>query len=158
MTKRLLTPVAVLALVLVACTADDPGGPGESSAGASGELPPELTGSGIAEFEAPEVDVTGDTISAIQDAGTLNCGVKFDVFAFGYENPETGDVEGMDADLCRVIAESLGVEPEFIEAISDNRIPYLEDDTVDIVISTFTINDERREQIDFSDTYYVAGQ
>ena len=160
MTKRLLTPIAVLALVLVACTADDPGGPGESSAaaGASGEAPPELTGSGISEFEAPAVDVTGDTISAIQDAGTLKCGVKFDVFAFGYENPESGDVEGMDADLCRVIAESLGVEPEFIEAISDNRIPYLEDDTVDIVISTFTINDERREQIDFSDPYYVAGQ
>ena len=50
----------------------------------------------------------------------------------------------------------LGVEPKFIEAISDNRIPFLEDGTADLILSTMTINEERVGQIDFSDPYFIA--
>ena len=91
-------------------------------------------------------------------AGKLVCGVKFDVIAFGFQNPTSSEVEGFDADLCREIAAALGVEPEFIEAISANRIPFLQEDRVDIVISTMTRTDERLVEIDFSKIYYVAGQ
>jgi ABC-type amino acid transport substrate-binding protein len=97
-------------------------------------------------------------VQAIIDRGTLICGVKYDVFAFGFVNPETNEVEGFDADICREIATEMGVEVEFIEAISANRIPFLQEDQVDIIASTMTINDERRQQIDFSEPYYIAGQ
>ncbi len=50
----------------------------------------------------------------------------------------------------------LGVKPKFIEAISDNRIPFLEDGTADLILSTMTINEERAEQIGFSDPYFIA--
>ena len=53
---------------------------------------------------------------------------------------------------------TLGVEPEFVEAISANRIPFLQEDRVDIIVSTMTRNAERLEQIDFSKIYYLAGQ
>jgi len=100
----------------------------------------------------------GPTLDAIRSAGKLVCGVKFDVIAFGFRNPTTGDVEGFDADLCREIAGALGVEPEFVEAISANRIPFLQEDRVDIIVSTMTRNEERLGQIDFSKIYYLAGQ
>jgi glutamate transport system substrate-binding protein len=96
------------------------------------------------------------TPGRIQERGEITIGVKFDVPPFGFKNPQTNRVEGFDVDLGRFIAEELGVEPKFIEAISDNRIPFLERGTVDLILSTMTINAERDQEIDFSEPYYVA--
>jgi glutamate transport system substrate-binding protein len=96
------------------------------------------------------------TMGRIQQAGEIKIGVKYDVPPFGFKNPQNDEIEGFDVDLGRAIAEKLGVEPNFIEAISDNRIPFLEDGTVDLVLSTMTINKERDQEIDFSEPYYIA--
>lgn len=151
MTKRLLMILALLTLVLAACQQAGNGASASASAGAS-------ESEAAASIGPVEVDVTGANVDAIIESGTLRCGVKFDVRAFGFNNPETGEIDGLDADLCRAIAESMGVEPEFIEAVSANRIPFLQEDTVDVVISTMTVNEERKLEIDFSHVYYVAGQ
>jgi glutamate transport system substrate-binding protein len=97
------------------------------------------------------------TPGKIQRKGEITIGVKFDVPPFGFENPQTGEVEGFDVDLGNAIADKLGVEPRFIEAISDNRIPFLQDGTVDLILSTMTITRERDQEIDFSRPYYIAG-
>jgi ABC-type amino acid transport substrate-binding protein len=96
------------------------------------------------------------TLGKIQEAGEITIGVKFDVPPFGFKNPQTNEVEGFDVDMGKFIAEDLGVEPKFIEAISDNRIPFLERGTVDLILSTMTINAERDMEIDFSEPYYIA--
>ena len=75
---------------------------------------------------------------------------------FGLNNPQTGEVEGFDVDLGNYIADRLGVEAEFREATSDNRIPLLVDGTIDLILSTMTITEERDLEIDFSEPYYVA--
>src|SRR5919106_3227967 len=85
------------------------------------------TGDGQAQ-QFPE----GSSLAEIQDAGEIKLGVKFDVPPFGFVNPASGDVEGFDVDLGQAIADELGVEANFIEAVSDNRIPFLEDGTVDL--------------------------
>jgi ABC-type amino acid transport substrate-binding protein len=100
----------------------------------------------------------GSFMAEVQDKGELVVGVKFDVPQFGFRNPATDKVEGFDADMGREVAEAIGVEPKFVEAISANRIPFLQEDKVDIVFSTMTVTDERKKQIDFSDVYYVARQ
>jgi aspartate/glutamate/glutamine transport system substrate-binding protein len=94
----------------------------------------------------------------IVSSGKLICGTKFDVRGFGFKDPRTGEVEGLDADLCREIASNNGVRPEFVEANSEDRIPLLNEGKVDIVISTMQVNDERKKEILFSHVYYVAGQ
>jgi ABC-type amino acid transport substrate-binding protein len=96
------------------------------------------------------------TLGKIQEKGELTIGVKFDVPPFGFKNPQNNQVEGFDVDLGKALAEKLGVKPKFIEAISDNRIPFLQDGTADVILSTMTINAERVEQIEFSDPYYIA--
>ena len=98
----------------------------------------------------------GTTMAKLQDEGEITIGVKFDVPPFGLKNPQSGEVEGFDVDLGKAIAEELGVEPKFIEAISDNRIPFLEKGTADLILSTMTINKERDTEIDFSEPYYIA--
>jgi glutamate transport system substrate-binding protein len=141
-TRWALLLVLVLGLFGAACGEDDeeqPAGGGESTPAAEVEQFPEDT-----------------TMGRIQQAGEIKIGVKYDVPPFGFKNPQNDEIEGFDVDFGKAIAEKLGVEPNFIEAISDNRIPFLQDGTVDVVLSTMTINAERAQEIGFSEPYYIA--
>ncbi len=105
--------------------------------------------------------VAKNVIPDIKARGKLIVGVKYNVPLFGQNNPITKRVEGLDADIARALAKSLlGSEDkvELVEAISANRVPFLQEDKVDLVASTMTITDDRKKQIDMSDVYYVAGQ
>jgi glutamate transport system substrate-binding protein len=113
------------------------------------------TGTATAETAARTFDA-GTTMKKLQDAGEITIGVKFDVPPFGAKNPTSGDVEGFDIDLAQAIADELGAEPKYIEALSDNRIAFLKDGTADLILSTMTITAERDEEIDFSEPYFVA--
>lgn len=104
----------------------------------------------------------GDTsLAAIKRRGKLIVGVKYDLPLFGLLNPGTGQVEGFDVDMARAVAQQIFGNPEaieFKEAVTKDRIPFLQQGVVDVVFSTMTANEERAREIDFSDTYYVAGQ
>jgi ABC-type amino acid transport substrate-binding protein len=143
-TRWLALLALVLGLVLAGCGDDEEEGGG---GGASSEQTPAAE---VQEFEP------GTPLGDIQEKGEIVIGVKYDVPPFGFNNPETNEVEGFDVDLGKAVAERLGVEPKFIEAISDNRIPFLQDGTADLILSTMTINEERVGQIDFSDPYFIA--
>ena len=95
-------------------------------------------------------------MAKLQEAGEITIGVKFEVPPFGFKNVKTGEVEGFDVDVGNAIAADLGAKPKFIEALSDNRIPFLKDGTADLILSTMTINAERDEEIDFSEPYFIA--
>jgi glutamate transport system substrate-binding protein len=126
-------------------------------AAACGDDEEQPAGGGAAESEKAAEEFPADTpMGRIQEAGEIKIGVKYDVPPFGFQNPQSGDIEGFDVDLGKAVAEKLGVEPKFVEAISDNRIPFLQDGTVDLVLSTMTINAERDQEIDFSEPYYIA--
>jgi glutamate transport system substrate-binding protein len=135
----LIAMLVLAATALVACGDDDEGGGEETTAAVEVEQFPADT-----------------TMGKIQEAGEINIGVKFDVPPFGLNNPQTGEVEGFDVDLGNYIADRLGVEATFREATSDNRIPLLVDGTIDLILSTMTITEERDLEIDFSEPYYVA--
>jgi len=129
--------LVLAALVLAAC-GDDEEESSDEPAAAAEEFPADTT------------------MAEIQEAGTITIGVKFDVPPFGLNNPQSGEVEGFDVDLGNYIADRLGVEAEFVEANSDNRIPLLVDGSIDLILSTMTITEERDLEIDFSEPYYVA--
>jgi glutamate transport system substrate-binding protein len=141
-TRWLAVLAVVLGLVLAGCGDDEEsGGGGEATSTPAAD---------VEKFEA------GTPLGDIQEKGEIVIGVKYDVPPFGFNNPNSGKVEGFDVDLGQAVADKLGVEPKFIEAISDNRIPFLEDGTADLILSTMTINEERVGQIDFSDPYFIA--
>lgn len=101
------------------------------------------------------------TMGKIAAAKKLVVGVKFDQPGFGLKDPATGKVDGFDVAIAREIGKALGLEEnqiEFVESISANRIPFLQEDKVDLVVATMTINAERKTQIEFSRPYYLAGQ
>jgi glutamate transport system substrate-binding protein len=141
-TRWALVLALVLGLFVAACGDDD-----EEEAANGGASTP------AAEAEKFPADTT---MGKIQEAGEIKIGVKYDVPPFGFKNPQTDEIEGFDVDFGKAIAAKLGVKPNFIEAISDNRIPFLQDGTVDLVLSTMTINAERAQEIGFSEPYYIA--
>ncbi len=97
----------------------------------------------------------GTTMKKLQDAGEITIGVKFEVPPFGFKDT-SGKVQGFDVDFGQAVADELGVKAKFIEALSDNRIPFLQDGTSDLILSTMTITAERDEEIDFSEPYFIA--
>ena len=134
---------AASSLVLVACGGgDEDGGAAEPSVA-----------------ETPEFE-SGTTMAELADAGSMRIGTKFDQPGFGLENLE-GEVEGFDVEVGKIIAGALGIAPEDIEWVetpSAVREEVLEGDEVDMVVATYTINDERKKRISFAGPYYVAGQ
>ena len=151
---RLMTAsLAALALVATACgdDNDDPAVGGGQSTGTTVAQP----------TFAP-----GTTMAAIQSKGKIVVGVKFDQPGLGQKNPVTNKVEGFDVEIAKQIALGIfGGRPsdieskiEFREATTPNREVFLENGTVDMVVATYTINDARKQRIDFAGPYYIAGQ
>jgi glutamate transport system substrate-binding protein len=141
-------PVAAVAvaaaLAMTAC-----GGDSETPAG----------GSTTSATQAPSFEA-GTTMARLAEAKKIKVGTKFDQPLFGLK-PPSGDPEGFDTEIARIIASELGIPEdgiEWIETVSANREPFIEGGQVDIVVATYTINDTRKQKVDFAGPYYEAGQ
>ena len=130
-----------LMLALAACGGDDSGDSG-------GQV---NQGASFAE---------GTTMAKLKEAGTVKVGTKFDQPLFGLKNLE-GKPEGFDVEIAKLIAGEMGIAPDkvvFSEAVSANREPFIQQGKVDFVVATYTINDKRKQVVDFAGPYYEAGQ
>ena len=142
--RRMLTMLAAaLALVLAAaaCGGNDSGGGG---GGAN-------TGTSFPE---------GTTMARLKAAGKVTVGTKFDQPLFGLKNLE-GKPEGFDVEIAKLIAGEMGISPDnitWVETVSANREPFIQQGKVDFVVATYTINDKRKKVVDFAGPYYQAGQ
>lgn len=118
---------------------------------------------GASDAPEPAEDVTfeeGTTMAALNEAGAITIGTKFDQPLFGLRGP-TGVPEGFDVEIGKLIAAELGIaedDIDWVEAVSANREPFIENGEVDLVIATYTINDKRKEVVSFAGPYYMAGQ
>jgi glutamate transport system substrate-binding protein len=104
-------------------------------------------------------------LKVIKERGKVRIGVKFDVPLFGLRNPTSGALSGFDIEIAKALVNRIYPEAEdplshieFVEAISKNRERFLQQRTVDLVLSTYTINDARKQLVDFAGPYYIAGQ
>lgn len=66
--------------------------------------------------------------------------------------------DGIDINIAKTIADDAGMTLKIEDMEFDSLIAALGSGKVDMVIAGMTANDERRQSVDFSDTYYVAKQ
>ncbi|WP_415644686.1 glutamate ABC transporter substrate-binding protein [Stackebrandtia soli] len=105
-----------------------------------------------------------EEIKEILARGKIVIGTKFDQPLLGKRNVATGRIEGFDAEIGRIIAQRIfgkvaeGSNIEFVETTSSRRVDYINNDTADLVISTFSMSEERKKEVDFAGPYFVAGQ
>ncbi|GHF55709.1 polar amino acid transport system substrate-binding protein [Amycolatopsis bartoniae] len=105
---------------------------------------------------------SGSTMAAIRSRGRLIAGVDQTTFLFGFLNPANGNLEGFDIDMVKQIASAIFGSWEghvqWTAIPSSQRESVLRDHKVDIVVRTYSITCARLKDVDFSATYYQAGQ
>ncbi len=141
--RTTLTAGVAAALLLTAC--------GSSSSDSD---------AGDAPVAATPTFAAGTTMAKLADAGKLRVGTKFDQPGFGLKGL-SGQPEGFDVEVATIIAGALGIGEDgitYVESPSKVREENIEQDKVDLVAATYTINDKRKERISFAGPYYVAGQ
>ncbi|MFH9424755.1 glutamate ABC transporter substrate-binding protein [Streptomyces sp. NPDC017529] len=94
-----------------------------------------------------------------KQAGKIVIGAKADQPYLGFQDT-TGKRTGFDIEIAKMIAADLGFSEKQIEfktVDSNVRETAISKGQVDYYVGTYTINDERKKQIDFAGPYYTAG-
>ncbi|WP_344497784.1 glutamate ABC transporter substrate-binding protein [Streptomyces enissocaesilis] len=144
-------------------------GAGDGGAEATGQSAARAGAARADTCEEPErslrpSDADGPAIEKIKARGRLIAGVDQNSFRWGYRDPAagvTGDLEGFDIDLVRAVAEDILGDPDKVtyRAIpTSQRVLALQQDKVDVVVRTMTINCVRIKDVAFSTAYFQAGQ
>ncbi|KQS66288.1 glutamate ABC transporter substrate-binding protein [Modestobacter sp. Leaf380] len=162
--RRRSTIAASLALVaslgLTACGGSDSGSSAvPPSAGGGGEdvLQEVYDDAPVAEAAALLSD---STMAEIRERGVLRVAAALDAPLLSQQDPSNpDDVQGFDIDLAKLLAIYIIGEPniEIVPPASETREALLTNGTVDVVFNTYTITEERAEQISFAGPYFVSG-
>ncbi|HVE45232.1 MAG TPA: glutamate ABC transporter substrate-binding protein [Acidimicrobiales bacterium] len=154
-TRKWMLPSLLMTLVLLggACGDDDD----DPVAGQDGTT---TTTEALPEFPA------GSTMAKIQEKGKIVVGTKFNQLGSGIKNPATGELEGFDIEIAKLVAvgifggtvEEVEDKIEFKETITGVRESAIQIGDVDMIAATYTINDARKQQVDFAGPYVIDGQ
>lgn len=131
---------------LTACGSDslegsDSGGGGETTSAAEVEVD-----DAVAEL-VPE---------DIKSTGTLNIGSDASYAPNEFLGDDGKTVEGMDVELFDAAAAKMGLKTKWSNASFDSLILGVSSDKYDVAVSSFTINDERKKQVNMI-SYFDAG-
>ena len=104
---------------------------------------------------APHV-AGANTLEDIEEAGKIVVGVKQDYRPWGYLD-SSGQLVGLEIDLARDVADRLGVELELVPVVGSNRMEFLQQGRIDLIIATMGDNPKRREVVGMVEPNYYAG-
>jgi len=89
----------------------------------------------------------------------LTVGIKFDQPGIGLKTAD--GYAGFDIDVAKYVAKKIGVDEKnitFKQAPSAQREDLIAQGDVDLVVASYTINDNRKQKVSFAGPYFVAGQ
>lgn len=92
---------------------------------------------------------------------TITWGVKADTKLLGLIDVKDGKEKGFEIDLATALTKKMlgkDAKAKFVTVTSQSRIPLLKNGNIDAIIATMTITPERQKTIDFSNSYFGAGQ
>src|ERR1700726_5256165 len=85
----------------------------------------------------------GQTLDKIKQRGVLVVGSKADYKPFGFRDP-AGNIVGFEPDLAKDVADRLGVKLELEPVVSSNRMQFLQQGKIDLMIATMNDKPDRR--------------
>jgi glutamate/aspartate transport system substrate-binding protein len=107
-------------------------------------------------------DLTG-TLKKIKDAGSISVGHRESSIPFSYYD-DKNQVVGYSQDLVMMVVDAVkkklnmpNLQVKLIPVTSQNRIPLVQNGTIDIESGSTTNNLERQQQVAFSDTFFIIG-
>jgi polar amino acid transport system substrate-binding protein len=97
------------------------------------------------------------TLDKIKERGVLVVGTKADYKPFGFRDP-SGAIIGFEPDLAQLVADKLGVKVQFEPVVSSNRMQFLEQGKIDLMIATMNDKPERRKVVGILEpSHYASG-
>jgi polar amino acid transport system substrate-binding protein len=118
-----------------------------------------LFAAGLAALAATAVaagPAAAQTLDRIKQRGTIVVGVKNDYKPWGFLDP-TGKIVGMEIDLAEDVAKRLGVKLEMVPVVASNRMEFLQQGRIDLIIATLGDTAPRRQVIGMVEPNYYAG-
>ena len=100
---------------------------------------------------------SNDTWNKVMSRGKLVVGVKADYKPWGFRNTD-GEIIGMEIDMAKNVADTMGVDIELVAVQSSNRMQFLEQGKIDLMIATMSDRKDRREIVGIvGPNYYTSG-
>jgi general L-amino acid transport system substrate-binding protein len=101
-------------------------------------------------------------LDTVKQRGVLNCGTDNSAPGFGYLNTKTGEMEGLDVDLCRAVAAAVlgdAKKVKFVVVTDKSRFNAVQTNQVDVVFAHTTVKPGRESAIaiDFLPIYFYDG-
>ena len=96
-----------------------------------------------------------DVLDDIKKRGTLVVGVKADYKPFGFRDP-SGGIIGIEPDLAADVAKKLGVKLELVPVVSANRMEFLNQGKIDLMIATMSDKPDRRKVVQVIEPLYYS--
>ncbi len=106
---------------------------------------------------AQAAECTNERWNKVMERGKLIVGVKADYKPWGFRDTD-GNIVGMEADMAQDVADTMGVELEMTPVVASNRMQFLEQGQIDLMIATMTDRPDRREIVGIvGPNYYTSG-
>ena len=100
---------------------------------------------------------TNERFNKVMERGKLIVGVKADYKPWGYRDT-SGKIIGMEADMAQAVADTLGVDLELVAVQSSNRMQFLQQGKIDLMIATMSDRPDRRKIVGITQpNYYTSG-
>lgn len=100
---------------------------------------------------------SADRLETIRARGDVRVCIWPDYFAITYRNPRTGELQGIDIDMARALAERLGVKTTFIDSSFAKLVENLTSDVCDVAMHAVGIRSDRQQHLDFTRPHLVSG-
>src|SRR5215471_19516462 len=111
----------------------------------------------FAGFVVTSTPLSAQTLDKIKQRGVLVVGTKADYKPFGFRDP-TGNIVGFEPDLAKDVADRIGVKLELEPVVSANRMQFLQQGKIDLMLATMNVTDERRKTVGIVEpSYYASG-
>ncbi|MDX2265299.1 MAG: transporter substrate-binding domain-containing protein [Hyphomicrobiales bacterium] len=94
-------------------------------------------------------------IEDIKAKGVLVVGTKADYPPYGFLD-SSGKIVGLEPDMAADVAKRLGVKLELVPTVASNRMQFLQQGKIDLMISTMSVNEERKKAVGIVEPYYYA--
>jgi len=106
---------------------------------------------------ATAAQCTNDAWKKVMSRGKMAVGVKADYKPWGFRD-ESGNLVGMEIDMAKAAADAMGVELELVPVQSSNRMQFLEQGKIDMMIATMSDRPDRRKIVGIvQPNYYTSG-
>ncbi|KRM44324.1 transporter substrate-binding domain-containing protein [Lentilactobacillus parafarraginis] len=102
-----------------------------------------------------------DVLKDDKQSNTITWGVKADTKLFGLMEVKDNRIKGFEVDLAKAMTKQIlgkNGKARFIQVTSQTRMPLLANGNIDAIMATMTITPERAKQVDFTRSYFDAGQ